>query len=229
MELNTIYCMDCLDGMREMEDNSVDVVLADPPYGIDYQSARRTDKALWKPKIRNDTEPFTEWIPDAYRVLREGGRLLCFYRWDVQTEFVTPLEQAGFSLRSQIVWDKITHGMGDLCGEFAPQHELIMYATKGKYEFKGARPKTVIRQQRVSPESLTHPNEKPAGLIIKLLNSITIKGETVLIPFVGSGVDAEVCTRMERPFIGFELDPHYVDIANKRVKPWLQQARLEVL
>lgn len=224
MELNKIYCMDCLDGMKEMEDNSVDVVLADPPYGIDYQSNLRKEKFA---KIQNDTKPFTEWIPDAYRVLRDGGRLLCFYRWDVQTEFVDAINQARFSIKSQIVWDKGLHGMGDLYGEFAPCHESILYATKGRYEFKGARPKTVIRQQRLSSDLLTHPNEKPVGLIIKLLNSITTKEDTVLIPFIGSGVDAEACVRMERPFIGFELEQKYVDIANKRVKPWLQQERLQ--
>jgi DNA modification methylase len=57
----TLYLGDCLEIMKSIPDKSVDAVITDPPYGIDYQSAWRTDKLQWKPKIQNDATPFLGW------------------------------------------------------------------------------------------------------------------------------------------------------------------------
>ena len=72
---------------RLVFDSPVDHVVTDPPYGIDFQSAWRTNKEMWKPKISNDKKPFVAWIKESFRVLKDGGCLISFYRWDVQEEF----------------------------------------------------------------------------------------------------------------------------------------------
>ena len=146
-----------------------------------------------------------------------GGRLICFYRWDVQEEFLSAIEAAGFTVKSQIVWDKVMHGMGDLKGEFAPQHELMIYATKGRYEFKGARPKTIYRAQRVSADALVHPNEKPVNLLQALIRDISIKEDIILDFFSGSGSTSVAASIERRQYVAFELDENYVNIANKRI------------
>ena len=213
-----IICGDCLEVMRGFKDNQFDLCLTDPPYGIDYQSAWRTDKSQWKPKITNDKKPFTDWIPEAHRVLRDGGRLFCFYRWDVQDEFKNALEDSRFSVKSQIVWDKVIHGMGDLNGEYAPQQECIMYATKGRYKFHGKRPTSIIQCQRVQPDKLLHPNEKPIKLLRKLIRQVTNNGEKVLDCFGGSFSTMIACQHEERDFVGIEISESYVEIARKRVQ-----------
>ena len=209
---------DCLEIMKTFADNQFDLVLTDPPYGIDYQSAWRTDKSKWKPKIANDKEPFVDWIPEAFRLLKDGGRLFCFYRWDVQNEFKNALEDSKFSVKSQVIWDKIIHGMGDLNGEYAPQHECIMYATKGRYEFRGKRPTSIIQCQRVQPEKLLHPNEKPIKLLRKLIRQVTSKGDNVLDCFGGSFSTMIACQHEDRNFTGIEISPEYCEIARKRVQ-----------
>ena len=222
----TLYHGDCLDILPELQ---ADIVIADPPYGIDYQSARRIDRTQWKPKIQNDTAPFVSWIPDSFNVLTEGGRLICFYRWDVQDEFYNALDEAGFTIKSQIIWDKVVHGMGDLAGEFAPQHENMIYATRGRYTFTSARPKSVIRCQRVNAESLLHPNEKPAGLIEELILSLTERNDLVLDPFIGSGTTAIAAIRIGRRCIGIDISSEYLDVAIQRIERELQQPRLFVV
>jgi len=209
---------DCLEVMKSFSDKQFDLVLTDPPYGIDYQSAWRSDKSDWKPKIANDEKPFVEWISEAYRVLVDGGRLLCFYRWDVQDAFLFELRQVGFTVKSQIIWDKIIHGMGDLNGEYAPQHECILYATKGRYEFRNKRPTTVIQCQRVEPEKLLHPNEKPVKLIRKLIRQTTIDNENILDCFLGSGTTVIASEHENRNCVGIEISPEYCEIARKRVQ-----------
>ncbi len=125
---------------------------------------------------------------------------------------------AGFSAKAQVIWDKRTHGMGDLKGDFAPQHENIIFATKGKYAFPYGRPKSILSHCRVSPGKLLHPNEKPESLLADLVNSLTRPGELILDPFIGSGVTAIVARQLGRDYLGIELNPEYIEIAKRRIR-----------
>jgi len=224
--LNQIICGDCLEVMRDIPDKSVDLVLTDPPYGIDFQSARRIDKTQWKPKIANDEKPFTEWLDDAYRITRDTGALLCFCRWDVQEQFKQAIEKAGFEIKSQIIWDKVIHGMGDLKSSFSPQHEVIWFATKGKFIFPYMRPPSILRFKRVDAEKLIHPNEKPIELIEYLI-SVTTKPDAVVADFfVGSGVTMDAAYSLGRYYVGTELDEGYCNIARRRVEQAQSQQTL---
>lgn len=208
-----LFHSDCRDLILHFPDNSIDVCLTDPPYGIDFQSNARKNKLK---KILNDEEPFIDWIKPLYSKMKEGGRLLCFYRWDVQDAFLNEIIDAGFKVKSQIVWNKNQPGMGDLDGEFAPSHELVIYATKGRYTFKNKRPKTVFTQSRVAAGQI-HPNEKPVKLLKDLLLSISEPNELVFEPFAGSGATYQACVETDRICIASELDEHYFKIAQERI------------
>lgn len=208
---------DCLEVMKDIPDKSIDCIITDPPYGIDYQSARRTDKNKWKPKIANDKTPYTIWTDEAFRVLKDNTGLLCFTRWDTEQYFREALAKSGFICKQQIIWDKEVHGMGDLTGDFASQHENIIFAHKGRFTFKGKRPKSIFRSQRVSPGELEHPNEKPVDLMEKLCASITVTSDTVLDLFAGSGTTGIACRNLNRDFILIEKEKEYIDIINKRL------------
>ena len=73
-----LHLGDCLEVMKDIPSGSVDVIIADPPYGIDYQSARRNDKNTWFDKIANDKKPFVDWLPLAYQINDNDGCLLFF-------------------------------------------------------------------------------------------------------------------------------------------------------
>lgn len=223
---NQVICGDCLEVLRELPDCCIDAIITDPPYGIDYQSARRIDKSEWKPKIANDKEPYTMWLKDAYRVLRDTGSLLCFCRWDVQENFKKAIECSGFEIKSQIIWDKVIHGMGDLKASFSPQHEVIWFATKGKFTFPFQRPPSILRFKRVDAEKLIHPNEKPIDLM-KYLISVTTKPYDVVADFfVGSGVTLEAASSLDRNFTGTELSSKYCEIARQRIEQAQMQQSL---
>lgn len=213
----TLHLGDCLEVMAGMEADSVDAIVTDPPYGVDYQSAWRTDRRTWKPKIANDKAPFIWWLYQAARVLREPGAVLCFCRWDTQDVFQTALEAAGLTVKSQVIWDRVGHGMGDLTGAFAPQHDVIWFATKGRFTFPGSRPKSVISVPRLAGSVLQHPNEKPVELMCQLVTAICPPGGTVLDPFMGSGTTGVAAVQEGRFFIGIELDPEYHRIAQARI------------
>lgn len=225
IEINKVYNMDCMDGLRRIESSSISHVVTDPPYGIAFQSARRIETERFD-KIENDGQPFVWWLHDAYRVLKEGGSLICFCRWDVQEAFAQAIKWAGFELKSQIIWDREVHGLGDLKAQFSPRHDIIWFAIKGKFEFKNGRPASVIRSMRVAPDKMLHPTEKPLDLMRQLIEKVSVEGDLILDPFMGSGATAKACKELNRQFIGFELNPDYVKIAEERLK---QQVLLSTL
>lgn len=218
--------IDCLEYLKSVPNEFFDCCITDPPYGINFQSARRTEKKDWKPKILNDESPFTEWINPLFNKMKEGARLICFYRWDVQDHFLEEIMSAGFTVKSQIVWDKVSHGMGDLSGEFAPQHELMIYATKGRYQFIGNRPKTVYRCLRIMPENLIHPNEKPVNLLSAIIRDITEKGEKIFDPFGGSFATALACKNENRDCVSTELLTTYYELGVKRFNTQKNQLKI---
>ncbi len=221
-----LYRADCLEWLPTLEAGSVSAVITDPPYGIDYQSAWRIDKSEWKPKIANDEKPFVWFLPAACRATVDNGCLLCFCRWDVQEAFRLAIGWGGWDVKSQVIWDRESHGMGDLNGCPAPQHDVVWFATKGKYKFHGARQKSVVRSLRLGGDQLFHPNQKPDELIAEIVEGYAPVGGLVLDAFTGSASTAIACIRTGRRFIGCEIETKYFDIACKRIDRELDQGRL---
>jgi DNA modification methylase len=213
-----LYKGDALEVMPALKAGVADAVIADPPYGIDYQSARRTDSRLWKAKIANDTQPFVWWLHPCARVLSRPACCLCFCRWDVQEPFRLAMTWAGFDVKSQVVWDREAHGMGDLNGSPAPQHDVLWFGTMGPFKFHGSRPSTVVRSLRLGGEELKHPNQKPTGLLENLVHQYAPEGGTVLDPFMGSGTTGVACVMTGRRFIGIELEDKYFALSVKRIE-----------
>lgn len=101
-----IYQGNCLEVLRTLPDNSVDLLLTDPPYGIDYQSVWRKDKTKRMSKILNDKKPFTDFIPLIKSKIAKTGGILCFTRWDVQQIFIDEFIRNGLKPKNVLIWDK---------------------------------------------------------------------------------------------------------------------------
>ena len=144
------------------------------------------------------------------------GGVLCFARWDVQQTFMDALRLAGLTVKSVIVWDKKAHGMGDLKGSFAPRYEVVIFATKGRFELPGKRPDDLIACAKVGNQNLTHPNEKPVELLEQLIEATTTPGALILDPFAGSGSTLVAAAKTGRQYIGIEIDEHYSQLAANR-------------
>jgi site-specific DNA-methyltransferase (adenine-specific) len=228
MSASKIYNADCMDpeiGLPSFSDNHFDLAIVDPPYGIDFQSSRRTENQRHK-KIANDKEPFLPWIKALYPKMKDGGRLFIFYRWDVMSAFLNEAKAAGFTPVWDMVWDKVIHGMGDLKAAPGPRHEPFMYFTKGRYEFKGNRPTTVYRTPRVPAEQMIHPNEKPVRLYEALIRDFASPGEKMVDPFLGSAASFDAAQKMGLDFRGYELDTDYYNAAKNRMAKGIQMQLL---
>ena len=212
-----LYKGDCLEIMKEIPDKSIDMVLCDPPYGIDFQSMRKKDKRKRMPKILNDKKPFLSFIPEIKRILKPTGCVAIFTRWDVQHLFIDAMKEYEVRPNSCIIWDKKIHGMGDLKRSFGSRYESVLFHAEHDFRFQGKRPTDIIECQRISASKLIHPNEKPVTLLETLITKCCPCGGTVLDAFMGSGSTGVACVNTGRDFIGIELDEHYFEIAKKRI------------
>ena len=219
MNANSLIHGDALTVLRQMEDECIDFIITDPPYGIGFQSNRprsKNPKAV-KSKIANDKTPFIWWLYDAQRVLKDGGGCLCFSRWDVQQVFIDAMKIAGFTVKSVVIWDRMVHGMGDLKATFAPRHDTCIFAVKGAYAFQDGRPVDVIQSQRLDGAKLTHPNEKPVDLMRRLIESTTKPNDLILDPFAGSGTTLVAALQSGRRYVGVEISPEHYATAQRRI------------
>jgi site-specific DNA-methyltransferase (adenine-specific) len=198
-----IYNCDCMDVLPLIPEKSIDLVLTDPPYGIDYQSARRTDKSQWKPKIYGDDE-YPSWIFD---LIKPEIAFMAWCRWDVLEQMPKP--------KSLIVWDKGNHSMGDLSHEFGRQWEGCAFYPGPNHSFT-KRPKDIFSFPKIPPERLIHPNEKPKGIMLLLI--YCHPGYIVFDPFMGTGSTLQAAKQLGRKFIGIEIEEKYCQIAVDRLK-----------
>ena len=138
--------------------------------------------------------------------------------WDVEQTFIDAIELAGFRVKSEVIWDKVYHGMGDTKAAFAPAHENIVFAFKGKYSFPGGRPKDLVTFSKLGSAQMIHPTEKPVGLIANLITAVTKPDDLILDPFAGSGSTLVAAKKSGRRFIGVELDDEYYEKARRRIE-----------
>ena len=223
LELDKIYNMDCLDGMRLMKEQGikVDCVITDPPYLIGYKTNSRKDKShKFCNVIKNDNNPqlIKDLIPLLYDVMKDDTPLYMFSGSDHIDFFLQEVKRF-FTVKNIIVWDKCGHTMGDLEAQYGKGYEFIIYANKGRAVFNDdvKRPVDIIRVARVTGNEQIHQNQKPVDLIAKILNIHSKENDLVFDPFIGSGTTAVACHKLKRHYIGFELDKEYFDLANERL------------
>ena len=238
LELNKIYNMDCLEGMKFIPDKSIDMILCDLPYG--------TTACKWDNVI-----PFEPLWEQYKRVIKDNGAIVLTasqpftsalimsnvkmfkYCWYWEKERVTnPLQckrRAGKTVEECIVFYKkqptfnpIKHKhVGKLVkNKPSGNHTETTALNKLKvtpYIDDGTRyPTQVIKFNR--DLTYLHPTQKPVALFGYLIKTYTNEGETVLDNCIGSGTTAIACINTNRNFIGFELDKQYYDIANERIQ-----------
>ena len=207
MEKNKIFNENCIEGLKKIPSKSVDCIIIDPPYGINYHSGHYKNGNPHKP-IANDDTLFIP-IDDLWRVLKPTGAMFIFFSHKV------PLIDK--RVKNIIIWVKNNWTAGDLYKDFGNQYECIAYMPKDDFKLHSKRYSNIWKFDRISADNLLHPTQKPESIIRRLIETATDKGDLVLDCFMGSGTTAVACKQMDRNFIGFEIEKTYVDIAERRL------------
>ena len=210
----TLYLGDARDIVPTLQNYAV--VLADPPYGVAYQSGHATDD-LWIAGKRITGDKTTEARDIVLSQIGDTPALI------FGSHKVAPPENT----RMRLVWDKgPALGMGALDLPWKPSFEDIYVIGKG---FAGRRDGGVIYcppVQSMAKNGRQHPNQKPVRLLEMLLTKCP--PGTVLDPFMGSGSTGVACVAAGRPFIGIEIEPAFFDVACKRISEAAAQTRLDL-
>lgn len=203
----------CLGDFREhvdkIEDGSVNLLLSDPPYGMDYQSNHRKakkDKIAGDGSILDACDSLRECIHALLPKLADDAHILIFCRWDSDGPFQATLRTCGLTVKGSLVWVKNNHGTGDLKGSFAPKHERIVHAVKGSPSLFVREP-DVLEADRVSTDN--HPTEKPVDLLRILIEATTVEGQLVVDPFAGVASTCVAANEAGRRWFGCEVDEEY--------------------
>jgi len=250
LDINEVYNMDCLKGMKKLPDNSIDLVLTDPPYNISLKNNNisrttfrtpiiRRDKALnydfgdWDNKDREEFLEFTEnWLKECCRVLKKDCAIISFFNKEDISFLGWIAKRFGVRTRTIFSWHKTNPVPSFRKVNYLSSTEFIWIGSKGKFEtfnFKTQKEMhNFFETANGSAYKVTkHPTEKPLNLIEHFISIHSNKSDIILDCFLGSGTTAEACLKLQRNFIGFEIDEHYFKIAQERIKPYLNQARLD--
>jgi site-specific DNA-methyltransferase (adenine-specific)/modification methylase len=247
LELNKIHQGDCIELLKKLPDNSVDLIFADPPYNLQlngdlYLPNQTKVKAVndeWdKFESKEEYDKFTmSWVKECYRVLKNTGSLWVTGTYHNIFRVGTILQNTGFWILNDIIWIK-ANPMPNFKGtRFNNAHETLIWATKSKtskYTFHYHSMKVMnddlqMRSDWVIPicrgnerikvnGQKAHSTQKPAELLFRIIISTSNPDDIVLDPFSGSGTTAAVAKRLGRKYIAFEKEPFYIKVANERLE-----------
>ncbi|GIP53524.1 DNA-methyltransferase [Paenibacillus vini] len=227
-------CGDSLQVMREMEPESVDLIVTDPPYNLSKDYGNTKDNLEFDEYL----DFSRAWLTEAKRILKKDGTIYVFMGVRYISYIYAILErELGFEFNSWITW-YYTQGIGKTKG-FSPRHDDILMFTKSKkFNFyldqvrvpqkyyrsinnmRGANPGNVWEFSHVhycQTSRQPHPTQKPEGLFERMILASSKEGDTVLDPFVGSGTALRVCQQTGRNGIGIDINREYIEMASERL------------
>lgn len=215
----TVVIADAVQFCEGLADECIDLVVTDPAYeSLEKHRKKGTTTRLKQSKSSSNqwfeifhNDRFPSLMRELYRVLKEGSH---FYLYcDCETMFIVkPIaEQAGFKFWKNLVWDKVSLGMGY---HYRARHEYIMFLEKGKRRLNDLSEPDVLKVKRVHKG---YPTEKPVDLNKILIRQSTDEGALVFDPFAGSGSTGAAALALGRHFIGCDVNPDAVEIARERL------------
>lgn len=211
---------DCLEELKKLPDKSVDLVITDPFYVPKSQFEwKNFDDFYWGFN--------RQWLTECQRIVKDDFHLLVSFASADMYPFEGLLRELGFDIKSRMVWNYRNSAKGTAKGTvFAKTYEFIFHCSSGKklnfsdvWDDKRFDVQTIaIPQSNFVKDKKLHQYQKPLQLWKQLIEICSFEGETVLDPFLGSGTTAVAAKQLNRKYIGIEINPDYVKIAEERLK-----------
>ena len=245
LKFNQIYNMDCIEGMKLIPSQSIDLVITDPPFAIEFKAKKSNYNRTQSRVIEGYNEipkkeylDFTiKWMKEVYRVLKESGSMYVFSGWNNLKDILIAIDELNFILINHIIWK---YQFGVVTNrKFITSHYHILYVCKNdkkrkfypfsrfnkdevdengrKLHYIDKEDVWVIQREYWTGVQKT-PTKLPFELIKKILMYSSDEGDIVLDPFLGSGQVAVVSKLLKRQYIGFEIVKEYYEFAKKRLE-----------
>lgn len=232
-----LYNQDCVEIMQTIESDKVDLIITDPPYNLgNFMKNRDTNLHKMRDNFFAtagwDNMEFDEWtnsmdkfFESAARIIKKGGSMIVFMAI-IKVETVIKLaEKHGFYYKTTGIWHKTNPMPRNMNLHFVNSTEAWIYFTykarTGTFNNEGAMLHDFV-ETSVTPNGERkhgkHPTQKPESLITHFVNILSNEDDWVMDPFMGSGTTGVVSKRLNRNFIGIELDENYYAMAGQRIQ-----------
>lgn len=226
--LDVIYYSDCIKGMKDISPESVDLIIADPPFGIDFSKKENlyNRNSDFVPSGYEEVQPsnyseFTKsWIQELPRIMKDTSSAYIFSGWTHLKEILEAIDSS-LTLINHIIW-KYQFGVFTR-RKFVTSHYHVLFCVKNpkKYFFNKIEhyPEDVwVISRKYKPGQAKNSTKLPEEVVIKCINFSTKPGDVVFDPFMGNGTTA-VCAKANfRHFFGYELNPNLKDIVETNLK-----------
>lgn len=225
---NNIYLGDCLDIMPQIEDESIDLIVTDPPYKLTSFGSPGTMSGYWTNKLTMQGKIFSnndidieKYLPEFYRILKANAHCYIMCNNSNLPHFFEVINKSNFRFIKLLVWDKHTK----ICGRYyMGQVEHIFLLRKGKDKpindcgCSDLLSFSNFKREKDKDGNNLHDSIKPIPLMQCLIENSSQQGDIIFDPFIGSGTTALACIRSNRHYVGCEIDKHYYDVAINRIK-----------
>lgn len=237
-----LYNGDALEILKQLDEKSIDLIFADPPYNLSGENhltckngkLTKCDKGSWD-QLEDIQEFNLKWIEECIRVLKDDGTIWISGTLHNHPSIGIILKKLNLWIINDIIWFKPNAPPLIQKNRFVPSTELIWIASKSKkyyFNYEMAVKLNHGKQMRnlweipAERHKTIHPTEKPEKLLERILLIGSKEGDIVLDPFMGSGTTGVVAKRLQRNFIGIEIDETFFKIAEKRIKETTIQQNL---
>lgn len=245
--INSIIMGDCIDVLKTIESNSIDLIFADPPYNMQTDGILlRTDGSVFKgvsdnwdkfSSFREYDEFCLQWLTECKRILKPSGSIWVIGSFQNIYRLGYIMQNLGFWILNDIIWSK-PNAVPNFAGtRFQNSHETLLWCSKEKksticFNYKtmkylngGKQMKSVwdigicIGNERLKDDKgeKVHSTQKPEKLLYNIILSSSKKGDVVLDPFFGTGTTGAIAKMLGRKYVGIEKSQHYIKYAQKRI------------
>jgi modification methylase len=246
LSIDQIILGDCIEVLKSLPDESVDLIFADPPYNL------QLNQELWRPNLTlvdavdDDWDQFADfesydkfsqsWLAECRRILKSDGSIWVIGSYHNIFRLGYLMQNLGYWFLNDVVWVK-TNPMPNFRGvRFTNAHETLIWACKhkkGKYKFNYHAMKdlndglqmrsdwqiplcTGAERIKINGKK-AHSTQKPEALLYRVILSSTDPEDIILDPFFGTGTTGAVAKKLNRHWIGIEINPRYVKLAEERI------------
>ena len=229
-----LRCGDCLEIMKDIPDKSIDLIVTDPPYKVTSRGSAGNSGGMLQKKINRKGQVFDfndisckKYVPEFYRILKESTHCYIMTNHTNLIEMLNVFTNVGFKFVKCLIWDKGNKIMGQF---YMNQFEYIMFFRKGKAKkINNCGTSDILnipnKKTKINGKNL-HDTEKPIELNRILVENSTNENDIVLDPFMGIGSCGIACKKLNRNFIGIEIDEKYFEIAKQRIEGTKRESQL---
>ena len=207
---------DSIKVLPTLEKQSFDLLLSDPPYGMDFKSGWNNKEKIQNDKIIDTITLFEDVLKESVPLLKDDAHFYLFGNINFIGD-IRPIIEKYLNLKNILIWDRKVIGMGNL-KSYGNSYDVIYFGYNKLWkDLNGTRDRDLLSYSRIDPVKNIHPTEKPLDILEYLIKKSSNKNDKILEPFAGGGSTLLACKNLNRLATGIEIEEKYYNLIKNRI------------